>query len=57
MVFPEDLGSCALAWKNPSRRCGYKWGLLKVREEKYKGGHGVAQVESAGRERASTRYF
>jgi hypothetical protein len=28
-------------------------GLLKVREGKYKRGHGGAQVESGGRERAS----
>jgi hypothetical protein len=32
MVFPEDLGACVLAWKNPSRTHGCKWGLLKVRE-------------------------
>jgi hypothetical protein len=28
----------------------YKWGLLKVREEKYKGKHAGAQVESGGQE-------
>jgi hypothetical protein len=36
-VFSEDLGFCIPAWKNPSRMCGCKWGLLKVRERKYKG--------------------
>jgi hypothetical protein len=55
MVFPEDLSSCALAWKNPSRTRGCKWGLLKIKEEKYKGEHGVAQVESASRERERER--
>jgi hypothetical protein len=33
-VFSENLGP---AWKNPSRMCGYKWGLLKVRKENIKG--------------------
>jgi hypothetical protein len=33
------LGSCPLAWKNPSRIHGRKGSLLKVREGKYKGEH------------------
>jgi hypothetical protein len=36
-VFLEDLGSCTLAWKNPSRTHGCKWGLLIVRERETKG--------------------
>jgi hypothetical protein len=33
-------------WKNSWQECRYKWNLLKVREEKYKGKHGRAQVET-----------
>jgi hypothetical protein len=49
-VFSEDLGSCIPVWKNPSRVCGCKWGLLKVKEREIQRQHGGAQVESAGRE-------
>jgi hypothetical protein len=31
-VFSEDLGPCVPTWKNPSRTCRCKWGLLKVRK-------------------------
>jgi hypothetical protein len=37
MVFSEDLGFCIPTWRNPSRRHGYKWGLLKVRKGNTKG--------------------
>jgi hypothetical protein len=36
MVISEDLGSCVPSWKNPSRMCGYKWDLFKVRRENSK---------------------
>jgi hypothetical protein len=38
MMFPEDLGSCVLVWKNPSRTHGCKWSLLKVREREIQRG-------------------
>jgi hypothetical protein len=50
-VFPEDLGSCVPVWKNPNRTCGYKWGLLKVREREIQKEHGGVQVESTSRDR------
>jgi hypothetical protein len=36
--------------KNPWQDTGYKGSLLKVREEKYKGKHGGAQVEAENQE-------
>jgi hypothetical protein len=36
-VFSEDLGPCVPVWKNPSRMCGCKWDLLKVRKVNTKG--------------------
>jgi hypothetical protein len=50
-VFPEDLGSCAVAWKNPSRTRGCEWGLLKVREretQREHGGHKWSLLAEAG---------
>jgi hypothetical protein len=37
MVSSEDVGSSIPAWKNPSRMCGCKWDLLKVRKGNTKG--------------------
>jgi hypothetical protein len=37
MVLSEDLGPCISTWKNPSRMCGCKWGLLNVRKGNTKG--------------------
>jgi hypothetical protein len=47
MVFSEDLDSCIPAWKNPSRMCGYTWGLLKVREREIQKEHGGVPAERA----------
>jgi hypothetical protein len=46
MMFSEDLGPCVSTWKNPSRTCGYKWDLLKVRKGNTKGtcGRGASGV-------------
>jgi hypothetical protein len=35
------------------RTPGYKWSLLKIREGKYKGKHGEAQVEARSKKHAS----
>jgi hypothetical protein len=50
MMFSEALGTCVPAWKKPSRKHGYKWDLLKVREREIQREPGGAQVESAGQD-------
>jgi hypothetical protein len=37
--------------------CGCKWSLLKVREEKYKGNRGGAQVEAGSQESIHLFFF
>jgi hypothetical protein len=44
---------CAPPGRIHGKTRGYKWSLLKVREEKYKREHGEAQVESGVGEHAS----
>jgi hypothetical protein len=61
LVLSADSGVCdqktskffVLCGRIHGRTHGYKWSLLKIREGKYKGEHGGAQVESGGREHAS----
>jgi hypothetical protein len=53
LVFPEDLGSCILVWKTPSRTQECKCNLLKIKEGKYIGRHGEAQLEARSQEHVS----